>query len=1113
MRNRRNDGLAAAHQGRIRLLFSVVAAALLALAVTGISSVLPSARGYYASGGDLTGNYAGFSEPYLGTIDWVDFSQAVMKDGSQRTFTGNKSQWLQQRDIPATFTSTTDVDTSQLVTTCTLSNIWSGRIQSNFDGLAPYMPGNYSGDSWDNFYGAHRVTGLGTNSAPKDFDIHCDLTLHKDDGSTMPIPFDGLVFANAEAIDRGEFVNITPEVQGNATPWWHVLEYEVPAGCSSQNRLYVGSELYPERNGLSGTMVRDHTLQMGSFSSDGQCTGGAPFLTTFARNAVGAHVHIDAHGFNAIAIGVVVSADTGDALSSYGTAAALVQPKISGGDNIPTGSDNLSSTSKAAVSAAAAGQATVDFSAVLPRLGAQSGDPDFNSVQGKATENGWFTMVGDDIHDTNPADKNVQGSTSIDDEDAVDRLVVYPRTGFDYSLTVKCTPASTGTSYVAGWLDWNHNGKFDTQPGGSEKTTTTCEPSGFATLTWSASQLQPLLLSDQVGAYRSALRLMISTDDQLVKPGASTSMMKNGEVEDHAVTLLSPGIDLSTSVVDESGEPTNYQDSATGTNVNNGWQFTGSTLMAGGSIAQAGLLKPASQDGALLSAQTPVQTDTRTTSVSGAQSAGHLQWNLALNPTNTANSTIVINNPAASRAGTSFAHSDTQIVQSQKTNDDGTALYQVYPHKNASGAWDNARCVARSKPADWDDSIWAYPDTTAGVGVYTNIGGVDAAQPGFKLSGLAENSILDCTMLNQPYGTFTVRTIVDTSATGLAAGDTTRRDIQQTVNSYAYSGTWTCTVPDSSPYHNVDGTYSFTPANFWPTTGSVRTVPIDERSKIPLGSTCTVTQTKVTMPNLPEDRSDATSSPFTALGSTHHDWVDAYRWGSLTYRTNQDAQFSQFDNVLTAASSLIGESPAPVTVQNSVTATAGATLTWQTVDQDGNALGGARFTLRYKDERGASVDRIVRDCQGTADTGGAQCEGYFDQDPRPGFIREENVRARPGGYTVIQSMAPGGYILSNQDASITVYPEDRSVSCVARTVDPPECPLVVSQPMDRPASWTDNQFVNIKVKASMLPGLPLTGGLGQFVFSLIGGVIVGAATIVALQAIRRSRRQASSSTE
>ncbi|MGO3766542.1 CshA/CshB family fibrillar adhesin-related protein [Microbacterium gubbeenense] len=418
------------------------AAAVVATSLVGVQTFvdIDPAAATYAEGG------AGL---YTGSIDWIEWGEAP------NLAVGNG----------ATASSTRTIAGHDLTTTCTISNLQGT--------LTTYASGGWTGDSLDDLYNIGGTGGNNTlvnalataNGQTPRFDLSCATTL---DGAAVDIA--GIVIADAEAsgAGQGEYVQATPV--GAAT--WRVIERTRALNCTTN---------------VIGALAADNTLRL---RPDGNECSSGPAAIGFMEGATAANVELKGGGKSAVALGVVLEADFGDAPESYGASGALFERTWVGGD-LSTGDTNLFN----------------DFTLATPGL------PN--------------TRLGANID----ADEAHEGSPGADTDEFDDAItppgMISVTPGDEYTLEdVICT----GPGFVAGWIDWNGNGAFDE---GERSATAECI-GGSVDLTWTVPQ-------DAVegGSY---LRLRIAANEaEIAEPvGLSTS----GEVEDYALDIDLPQLEI-----------------------------------------------------------------------------------------------------------------------------------------------------------------------------------------------------------------------------------------------------------------------------------------------------------------------------------------------------------------------------------------------------------------------------------------------------------------------------------------------------------------------------------------------------------------------------------------
>lgn len=499
-------------QRHVRML-AFVGAFLLSIVGLVVAPAAP-ADARYATGG--TGRY-------IDSIDWFEWGAAGQKiaDGSTMTQT-----------------NTTELgDGVTIATTCTISNVVSQSPQDPLTpsgkGLETYRSGSWYGDALDNMYNIggtgtnnQLVSGLVTGVGPRDpnrnpftwqtntvqFRFSCSSTVTAD-GVTKPLPLQGLVFADAESSNVKQRPE-TPNEWIDAWPTsptgtkWHIIDRARSAGCTTSTLAFLqaGNRLTMEPN----------ASQCASLGSSHY----GPAAVTFLEGSTSANVLLQGQGRTAVALGVMLSLDYGDAPSSYGTAASVLQPSWQTGTSIPS-----------------------------VRPGAQvSPDSFVLSTQGLPKTRLGSTVDAERANQPS-GDARADDNTRTDDEDAwsvnqidvkyVDQTTTHqPSAAYQtYSAQVRCTNQSgSGKGNVAGWVDWNGNGTFDD---GERSDVKPCPYSSTGTvqsvtLTWTVP-------ADAVSQPTSFIRLRMADDVAELTP---TGLSVTGEVEDHPLKIVVPDRNL-----------------------------------------------------------------------------------------------------------------------------------------------------------------------------------------------------------------------------------------------------------------------------------------------------------------------------------------------------------------------------------------------------------------------------------------------------------------------------------------------------------------------------------------------------------------------------------------
>ncbi len=386
---------------------------------------------------------------YKGSIDWFEWGtagQAIPAAGTAKT-------------------NTRMIAGQTLATTCTMGAPTGGSLQA-------YRSGSFSGDGLDDMYniggtGASNqlVAGLSNtvSGVTIDFSFTCSATL-----GGFPVPLAGLVMADAEASSgaAGEYVQATIPAGAD---WRLIDRFRAPASCAQSTPA--------TRTG--------QTLRLGGTTG---CATAYPTTVAFMDGATSAAVQIRGGGVSAIALGVVLFSDFGDAPAGYGEAGSLYSPPFTGGV-----------LAQGTTSVFAAGTTLATPSQPATRLGATADSESSQQSSAGATGDGA-------------------------DEDAVGALATLDAVpGATYTLP---TVACTGPGSVAGWIDWNRNGTFDT---GERSGPVTCSGSSVS-LSWT----NPV----DVRSGATFVRLRIGPD--AVSVADPTGVTTAGEVEDHPLAVLAP---------------------------------------------------------------------------------------------------------------------------------------------------------------------------------------------------------------------------------------------------------------------------------------------------------------------------------------------------------------------------------------------------------------------------------------------------------------------------------------------------------------------------------------------------------------------------------------------
>lgn len=381
-------------------------------------------------------------------------------------------------------TNTFNIAGQTLIVSCSLSNISSTAADPD---LRISRPGSFFLDGLDDLYniggsGASNTMDIGlmnrVGGANVSFTYSCSATF-----GGVPYALDGLVFADAETTSPTEYTEVV--LPGGAT--MRVIERLRGTGCTDGYNV-----------NRSGVTYR--------FSTLGECRGAgdiAPMGVFFIDNASSANIVLQGGpavaGLQSVALGVMLNvADFGDAPNSYGLAGHVPQYSWSGG-TLPAGNVNIFG----------AGFTLATQAQPLTALLGTRAD-----VEGASLFSA--NALGDD------------NDGAADDEDGVNTAALAPLyrglSGNVYTATVSCI----GTASLAGWIDFDRNGTFDSD----ERSATAICATGSASLSWTVpADIAPGASFLRVRTATSALEIL-----------NAIGVAGTGEVEDYTVTIADPKI-------------------------------------------------------------------------------------------------------------------------------------------------------------------------------------------------------------------------------------------------------------------------------------------------------------------------------------------------------------------------------------------------------------------------------------------------------------------------------------------------------------------------------------------------------------------------------------------
>ncbi|MFS3129656.1 CshA/CshB family fibrillar adhesin-related protein [Nocardioides sp. Bht2] len=445
-----------------------------------------------------------------------------------------------------TVTERSTIAGKELAVTCTVSNIQHPAGSGTGALLQAYRSGSWQGDGFDDLYNRggtggdnQMVVGLANRQVANTvtFSFTCSATL---DGQAMPLA--GLVMADAESsAGNVEHVGATiprTNPQTGEPTRWRILDRVRSATCADSataRRSETGTA-------ASGTNRLDLYGPASSRCESSGATSPSPSVVAFMENASSAtEVTVAGGGRSAIALGVALDLDFGDAPASYGDAVAATQLAYTSSD-IPVAQGTFPSN-RGVDLFDGFGLATV--TPPTPRLGA--------ATDGELSQPYSADATGDDA----------QPAAGPDDEDSVSlpsQVVMAP--GGTFTTDVACTRSGALGGKVAGWIDWNLDGAF--QDGERSTGTPDCPASGSVRLSWDLPA-DPL---PQGGVQSTFLRLrIVGAGDRLQPEGISNA----GEVEDHQLRVTTaPRLEVVKKVEGRTARGDQFVVDATGTGLDAG---------------------------------------------------------------------------------------------------------------------------------------------------------------------------------------------------------------------------------------------------------------------------------------------------------------------------------------------------------------------------------------------------------------------------------------------------------------------------------------------------------------------------------------------------------------
>lgn len=390
---------------------------------------------------------------------------------------------------------------------CKLQNI-SGSLES-------YAPGGFGGDVFDDAYniggvGANNqlVAGIMTRQQTSSFQVSCSSDF-VGGTSRSPLALRGFAIADAEAMATAPGREY---IVGAAKGSWHVIE----RFGGSADPYYVQKSSTQLGTPAIGDPGDSFVKLTTGGSADGQ-RSVVTFLEFPASQSAASQVmsfQIKGGGNTAIAIGVLTPfADFGDAPVSYGAAMHLI-------DDVNLSSDGISQDSTGVVNPAAV--AVIQPPRTL-YLGTRGPDSEPSS------------QFSPDARGDDTSGQSASNPAFANEEDAwpANQKISVLKAGAPYTVGIACNPGVATSAVVSGWIDFNQNGAFDSP---AEKASAACS-GGQAQLSWNVPA--------DVKSGKTFVRLRIGSDGADLNKAEGVA--RDGEVEDHAITILAPELAIAKS--------------------------------------------------------------------------------------------------------------------------------------------------------------------------------------------------------------------------------------------------------------------------------------------------------------------------------------------------------------------------------------------------------------------------------------------------------------------------------------------------------------------------------------------------------------------------------------
>ncbi len=238
---------------------------------------------------------------------------------------------------------------------------------------------------------------------------------------------------------------------------------------------------------------------------------GGPSAVMFMEGATSATITIQGGSYSAVALGLVISTDFGDAPKTYGHAGSLYQPRWEGGEV----------------------RRTTDVFTINPQASLGT-DPSAPRLGERIDAEGYQKFSADARGDDTNAGTNDEDSVTLPG----DGILTAP--GSTHTQDVHCE----GNGKVAGWVDWDHNGAFEAD----EKSDEVACANHNATLRWTVPTDVKRSVDGEAGSLSDTFMRVRVTNDNNGDNQQPTGITTTGEVEDHKVAVRVPMLRVSKEV-------------------------------------------------------------------------------------------------------------------------------------------------------------------------------------------------------------------------------------------------------------------------------------------------------------------------------------------------------------------------------------------------------------------------------------------------------------------------------------------------------------------------------------------------------------------------------------